>query len=569
MVRDVPKIVAAEHPNYTDKNASSASSFEFGLPKTLMGMVQRTILQAMSVLISFLWHMHQPFYKDLLRQNYVMPWTYLHATKDYLGMAALAEEFPEVHQTFNLVPSLVVQIEEYGLGQARDSSFDLVFKPVNELTTRERTQIVNEFFPVPVRTMLEPFPRYLELHERRNNGSAAHGFSDQDVRDIQVWWTLAWMDHDRRPEDLVKKGRGFSENDKAALRTLALETIREILPTYRRVQDEGIIEISTTPFYHPILPVLIDSQVDGRVPIDVHFPYDAREQLSRAQEFMRAKFGRIPEGLWPSEGAVSNDVALLAASLGFRWMATDEGILAKSGVDLSWDNRRRLYHPYQRGAITLFFRDRTISDLIGFQYMHAPASESANDLVHRLRDLPDGSHVLVALDGENPWDYYPNSGRDFLRRAFERIHQDPALEAVTLSEAVNRMPAEKLNWLAAGSWANANFNIWIGHPEDHQAWYWIVRAREALMAQRGEVPQAKWDLAYEELLVAEGSDWMWWFGNDFSSDSDAIFDALFRQHIGNIFELIGMPQPEGLEHPIKKSLEGRKMVMAPPPAGSL
>jgi alpha-amylase/alpha-mannosidase (GH57 family) len=516
----------------------------------------------MSVLVSFLWHMHQPFYKDLVKRNYVMPWTYLHATKDYLGMAALAEEFPDIHQTFNLVPSLVLQVEEYASGQASDPSFDLAFKPVDELTNAERTRILSDFFPVPVRTMLEPFPRYLELHSRRNG--ASNSFSDQEIRDIQVWWTLVWMDYDRRPFEFVEKGRNFSEKDKAALKTLVVQTISEVVPAYRRVQDQGTIEISTTPFYHPILPVLIDSHVDGRVPVDVHFPYDAREQLVRAQEFMRRRFGRVPEGLWPSEGSVSNDAALLVSSLGFRWMATDEGILAKSGVDLSWDNRRRLYHPYQRGDITLFFRDRTISDLIGFQYMHASANESASDLIHRLRDLPDGSHVLIALDGENPWDYYPNSGRDFLRRAFDGIQQDPGLEAVTLSEAMNRMPAQKLNWLAPGSWANANFSIWMGHAEDHQAWYWIVRAREALMARKGHVPQEQWDLAYEELLIAEGSDWMWWFGNDFSSDSDAIFDSLFRQHIGNIFQLIGKPEPEGLQTPIKKSLEGRKMVMAPP-----
>jgi alpha-amylase/alpha-mannosidase (GH57 family) len=520
----------------------------------------------MSILVSFLWHMHQPFYKDLVRQSYVMPWAYLHATKDYLGMPSLAGEFPELHQTFNLVPSLLLQLEEYASGKAQDAALDLAFKSVDELSEEERSTIIERFFPVPVRTMLQPFPRYFELYERRSDPTRHHTFSDQEIRDIQVWWTLAWMDHDRRPKTLVAKGRDFSEKDKAALRTVVQKTIREIIPMYRKMQDQGIIELSTTPFYHPILPLLIDSHADGRTPVDVHFPYDAREQLARAQTFMEKRFGRVPEGLWPSEGAVSNDVALLASSVGFRWMATDEGILAKSGVDLSWDNRRRIYHPYKRGDITVFFRDRALSDLIGFQYMHAPAAESANDLLVRLKATPDGSHVLIALDGENPWDYYPNSGRDFLRRLFEGIRKDPELEAVTLSEAMTRLAPEPLNWLAPGSWANTNFSIWIGHPEDHQAWRWIVRAREALMARKGLVPQREWDLAYEELLIAEGSDWMWWFGNDFSSDSDATFDSLFRQHIGNIFQLIGLPEPEGLDSPIKKNLEGRKLVMAPPPA---
>jgi alpha-amylase/alpha-mannosidase (GH57 family) len=520
----------------------------------------------MPVLVSFLWHMHQPFYKDLVRQCYVMPWAYLHATKDYLGMPALAEEFPDVHQTFNLVPSLILQVEEYASGKAQDASFDLAFKPVDKLTEDERNLILERFFPVPVRTMLQPFPRYFELYERRSDASRHHSFSDQDIRDIQVWWTLVWMDHDRRPKDFVAKGRDFSETDKAALRGIVLKTIGDVVPTYRRVQDQGTIEISTTPFYHPILPVLIDSHVDGHVPVDVQFPYDAREQLVRAQEFMHQRFGKVPQGLWPSEGSVSCDAALLASAVGFRWLATDEGILAKSGIDLNWDNRRRLYHPYKRSGMTLFFRDRPLSDLIGFQYMHAPAAESANDLIRRLQDMPDGSHVLIALDGENPWDYYPNSGRDFLRRVFEGIQKDGAVEAVTLSEAAQRMPAEKLEWLAPGSWANSNFSIWIGHPEDHQAWYWIVRAREALMARKSHVEADKWDLAYEVLLIAEGSDWMWWFGNDFSSDSDVLFDSLFRQHIGNIFQLIGLPEPEGLQNPIKKNLEGRKLVMAPPPS---
>ena len=522
----------------------------------------------MSVLVSFLWHMHQPFYKDLVRKTYVMPWAYLHGTKDYLGMPLLAGEFPEVHQTFNLVPSLIVQLEEYGAGKANDAVFELAFKPVEELNETDRGYIIERFFPVPVRTMLQPFPRYFELYERRSDPSRHHAFSDQDIRDIQIWWTLTWMDHDRRPKDFVEKGRNFTEKDKAALRKIVIKTIREIVPAYKQMQDRGVIEISTTPFYHPILPILIDSHVDGRVPVDVHFPYDAREQLERARKFISERFGRLPEGLWPSEGSVSNDAALLASSVGFRWMATDEGILAKSGVDLNWDNRRRLFHPFKRGDMTIFFRDRALSDLIGFQYMHAPAADSAGDLLRRLRDFPDGAHVVLALDGENPWDYYQNSGRDFLRRVFEGIQNEPALEAVTLSEAQKRIPAEKLDWLAPGSWASANFSIWIGHPEDHQAWAWIIRAREALMARKGHVPEDEWNLAYEELLIAEGSDWMWWFGNDFSSDNDAIFDSLFRQHIGNIYHLVGLPEPEGLKNPIKKNLEGRRLVMAPPPGGS-
>src|SRR5688572_10263570 len=512
----------------------------------------------MPTLISFLWHMHQPFYKDVVGNFYVMPWAYLHATKDYLGMVELSGEYPDVHQTFNLVPSLVVQLDEYARGVARDPLFDLAFAPAEDLDEASRALIAKKFFPVPVRTMVEPYPRYTELLSRRNES-----LTPRELRDIQVWWTLAWMDHDRRPAALVEKGRDFSVEDQHALRELVLNTIREIVPSYRRHQEAGSIEISTTPFYHPILPLLVNSRVDdNRVPVDFQWPEDALTQLSRARTFMAERFGRAPRGLWPSEGSVSQEMAELVSKAGFAWMATDEGILAKSGVPVyDGAERRRLYQPYRRGDVTVFFRDRNLSDLIGFHYMHGSARDGAHDLLRRLKEIPEGSHVSIILDGENPWDYYPASGRDFLRFVFEGIQKDAALEAVTLSEAQARMTPATLDWLAPGSWAGANFGIWMGHAEDHEAWRWIVRAREALTAARGKVPVERWDQAHEELLVAEGSDWMWWFGNDFTSEEDPVFDSLFRRHIGNIYYLLHLPQPEGLEIPIKKSLAGKSGVM--------
>jgi alpha-amylase/alpha-mannosidase (GH57 family) len=508
-------------------------------------------------LVSFLWHMHQPFYKDVVGNSYVMPWAYLHATKDYLGMVELSGEFPDIHQTYNLVPSLVLQLDEYARGEARDPLFDLAFTPAEALDEAGRALLVQKFFPVPVRTMVDPYPRYADLLSRRNQR-----LSTQDLRDIQMWWTLAWMDEDRRPAALVEKGANFSVADQQALRDLVLDAIRDVVPAYRRHQDAGSIEISTTPFYHPILPLLVNSRVDdASVPVEVYFPEDALEQLRRARAFMAKRFGRAPRGLWPSEGSVSEAMATLVAAAGFEWMATDEGILEKSGVHVYDADRWKLYRPYKRDAITIFFRDRNLSDLIGFHYMHGAPRDSAQDLVRRLREIPPGSHVSIILDGENPWDYYPNSGRDFLRHVFDGIRHEPALEAVTLSEAYDRVTPERLNWLAPGSWAGANFAIWMGHPEDHEAWEWIVRARAALMSRKAAVPEELWSQAYEELLVAEGSDWMWWFGNDFTSESDSIFDSLFRRHISNIFQLVGLPVPEDLENPIKKSLGGRSSVM--------
>ena len=274
----------------------------------------------MSTLVSFLWHMHQPFYKDLARKKYVMPWAYLHATKDYFGMPALLEEFPHVHQTFNLVPSLILQIEEYARDEAHDESLDLAFRPVDALSQEERRFIVKNFFPVPVQTMILPFPRYAELHQHREQGGA---FSDADIRDVQAWWTLAWLDHDHLPKELIEKGRDFTEADKAALRQIVLQTIRRVIPEYRRMRQAGSIEISTTPFYHPILPLLINSRVDDpNVPVDVRIPDDAHEQLLRSRNFMHERFGEYPTGLWPSEGSVSDVVARMASSAS-GWIPMD------------------------------------------------------------------------------------------------------------------------------------------------------------------------------------------------------------------------------------------------------
>jgi alpha-amylase/alpha-mannosidase (GH57 family) len=472
-------------------------------------------------------------------------------------MVEMHREFPDIHQTFNLVPSLILQLEEYARGEARDPLFNLAFTPAEDLDAASRALVARKFFPVPVKTMVEPYPRYAELLGRRYEK-----LTDQEIRDIQVLWTLVWMDEERRPARLVAKGRDFNLVEQASLRDMVLETLREIVPAYRRHQDEGSIEISTTPFYHPILPLLVNSRVDDPgVPIEFQFPEDALEQLQRARAFMQERFGRAPRGLWPSEGSVSDAMSELVAKAGFEWMATDEGILSKSGVPIYDGNRHRLYRPYRRNNLTVFFRDRTISDLIGFHYMHGAARDSAADLLRRLKEVPTDSHVSIILDGENPWDYYASSGRDFLKFVFEGIRQEPSLEAVTLSEAQRRVQPEPLNWLAPGSWAGANFGIWMGHPEDHEAWSWIVRARAALMSQKGVASDDQWTQAHEELLVAEGSDWMWWFGSDFTSDEDAVFDALFRRHIGNIYRLLGLPEPEGLQNPIKKSLAGRTGVM--------
>ena len=333
------------------------------------------------------------------------------------------------------------------------------------------------------------------------------------------------------------------------------------MPAYRRQQEQGTIEISTTPFYHPILPLLINSRVDdGNVPVDFHFPEDAREQLRAHAPSCKSGSAGAREACGRRRDRCRKRWPNLCRSAGFEWMATDEGILAKSGVHVYDGDRHRLYQPYRRGDVTIFFRDRNLSDLIGFHYMHgAGARQRAGS-----HAAVEGNSGRLARFHHSRWreslGLLPASGRDFLRFLFDGIQKDPALEAVTLSEARGSHDAGNTGLAGAGFLGRRELRHLDG-PSGRSRGLGVDRPRaRGLMERKGGLLQDQWDLAYEELLVAEGSDWMWWFGNDFSSDDDAVFDALFRQHIGNIYRLMGLPQPDGLDIPIKKSL-GKSGVM--------
>ena len=533
--------------------------------------------------VALLWHMHQPFYQDLATGEHILPWVRLHAIKDYWGMAALLREFPQIRATFNLVPSLLVQLESFAREEARDRHLELGLKPADKLTEEERAFCVDQFFHAHRARMIDPYPRYAELLARRESGGAGLSarsqvaqFSIDDIRDLQVWHKLVWIDQyyferDERIRALVARGRRFTEEDKATLRTVELELLRQVVPEYRDASARGQIEISTSPFYHPILPLLCDSDVylrthpASRMPRErFRRPEDAAEQLSRAVALHERLFGRRPDGLWPSEGSVSDAMVSLVAAAGFRWMATDEEILAKTiGREFTRDGRGQvdlpesLYRPYRIGQegrqVVCGFRDHSVSDLIGFSYASWPADSAADDFVQRLADAGAGyasrtgggeATVFVILDGENAWEHFEGQGRPFLRALYRRLATHPELKTVTMSEACTA-PRDTLPSIFPGSWINADFYIWIGHPDDQRAWGQLADARRALEAASG-VPPESLARAWEEMLIAEGSDWFWWYGDDHSSDHDRTFDELFRRHVINIYRALGKPVPEAL-----------------------
>jgi alpha-amylase/alpha-mannosidase (GH57 family) len=516
--------------------------------------------------------MHQPFYKDLVSGEYKLPWTRMHALKDYYGMVSILEEFPKIRQTFNLVPSMMAQVAEYAAGKAVDPFLEAALKPSESLTDADRAFLLRHSFYSDPQRMIYRHPRYGELFNAWQVQRASGGrvlFSAQDFRDLQVWSQLAWFDEEFQEKDpevreWVRRGRDFTLADQLRMGEKQRELVGRVLPEYRARAALGQIEISTTPYYHPILPLLCDSDIAAvshpGVPLPPRFRYpdDARWQLVLAREYIARQFGVAPAGLWPSEGSVSDEVLALAADTGFSWAATDSGVLSRTlnqtvGVD-------RLYRPFQwrQGGrpLGVIFRDHMLSDLIGFVYSKMDAAAAAEDFLSRIRDncagiLATGRDALapIILDGENAWEYYDRNGRPFFRELYRRISEDQRMAAVTVSEAFQLMPAEPLDHIFPGSWINANFDVWIGAEEDNQAWTQLLRARETFDRTAG-VPEERRRLAFEELLIAEGSDWCWWYGPEHDSANRPEFDQLFRSHLANIYRFLDLAPPEELSRPI-------------------
>jgi alpha-amylase/alpha-mannosidase (GH57 family) len=535
-----------------------------------------------TVAVAFLWHLHQPYYTDPLTHIAPFPWVRLHATKGYFDMAVLLEEYPEMHATVNLTPSLLLQLQEQEQGRVRDVFLSHAARPAADLSPEERAFILRHFFAANWDTMVRPHERYYSLLIQRGRrvedldaGRVTTRFSTQDFLDVQVWHNLAWFGHRavaRYPalRELIAKGRQFTEAEKHEVLSIQHDVVRQLIPLFKRLADREQIELSTTPFFHPILPLLINtefakrSRPDSTLPPSFAHPEDARAQLRAAVELHTSLFGQRPAGLWPSEGSVCPELIPMCAELGFRWTATDEGILAES-VE-AWNRERMLYRPYlvsfEGREVAFLFRDRELSDAMGFIYARNDPGAAVGDFLARLATVAERSPeerplVPVILDGENPWEYYPDGGEQFLRTLYTtivageqgRFRFHPVTPARDLTQ---HPPSARLNRLHTGSWINADLKIWIGHPEENDAWDRLGRTRRFLERQQQEGLTAgdAIETAWKELYAAEGSDWFWWYGDDFVTDHKGIFDQLFRLHLGNVFRTLKTDVPEFLLHPI-------------------
>jgi alpha-amylase/alpha-mannosidase (GH57 family) len=541
------------------------------------------------IAVAFLWHQHQPYYPDDLAGDNPMPWVRLHGVKDYYGMAMHLLECPEMRCTINLVPSLLVQIEAYTERGATDRPLEASRLPASGLSEADALYLLDHFFMANYEQMIRPLPRYYELLQRRAPSKntareALRRFSERDFRDLQVLFNLAWVhplaiERDAELRALRTKGRHFTEADKELLLVKHLDLLRQIIPLHRQLAERGQVELTTTPFYHPILPLLFDKKLAREAMPDVKLPRytggyldDAATHVQRAVAHHAALFASPPRGMWPAEGSVCQPMIPLLAQNGIRWIATDEGVLNQAtqgfvGRDAHGHmrNASHLYRPYRvregEHELGIVFRDHALSDMIGFHYQRSRGEEAAADFVRHLHEIreavPADQPVLVSviLDGENCWEHYPDGAVPFLRTLYRLCTSDPAIRPVQIGEYLEaNPPRDTLPHLFAGSWINHDFAIWVGHEEDNTAWDALHQAREHLR-QRSQQPLVGAETlrkAWEELYIAEGSDWFWWYGEDHSSAQDALFDYLFRKHLQNVYVLLGDSPPVALSRPIKR-----------------
>jgi len=544
--------------------------------------------------VAFIWHQHQPLYKcrdsvSVAPGQYRLPWVRLHGTKDYLDLVLLLERYPKLHQTVNLVPSLILQLEDYIAGTAFDPYLTVALTPTEQLGREQHQFIIEHFFDANHHTLIDPHPRYAQLYQQRQEKGQAwclENWSLQDYSDLLAWHNLAWFDplfwDDPDIAQWLKQGKDFTLGDRQRIYSKQREILSRIIPQHRKMQDAGQLEVTTTPYTHPILPLLADTNI-GRVAVpNMNLPQqrfqwaeDIPRHLQKAWDMYKDRFGRLPRGLWPSEQAVSPQMLPYVAQQGFQWLCSDEAIL---GCTLKQFFHRdgagnvlepeALYRPYRLetpdGDLAMVFRDHRLSDLIGFSYAGMEPRRAAADLVGHLeaiartlkyRQPGDGTAlenpwlVTIALDGENCWEHYHLDGKPFLEALYQTLSDDPQIQLVTVAEFLEKFPPTETlpaNQLHSGSWVDGSLTTWIGDPAKNRAWDLLTAARQVL-ANHPEATEENNPEAWEALYAAEGSDWFWWFGEGHSSNQDAMFDQLFREHLSAIYQALNEPVPPELK----------------------
>ena len=464
------------------------------------------------------WHMHQPLYRDPFTETYLLPWTFLHTIKDYYDMPSYLREF-NIKVNFNLTPVLIEQIEDYSKGEVKDKFLQAVSKEPDQLTPEE-IEFLKTFTGANIHKPIYRFERLREILSKEK-------LNKKDILDLQTLNLLAWCGRTLKKElkELFKKGRNYTGEEKELILKKAFELIKGTLEVYKELYNNGKIGLSTTPYYHPLIPILLNPEcVREATPgvelpnFDVSFREDAVKQVKLAKAKFKKHFGREPIAFWPAEGGVSDETLNLFSSEGIKLTATDEAVLYNTfqGGDI--------YRGYNhKSGIRIFFRNRELSDLIGFVYQSWNEEDAVSDFIGRLWRIYERSDknplVFVILDGENCWEYYRENGIPFLEKFYGTLQKQDWIETLTLQEVLERedIAYKGLDYIKAGTWFNGNFLKWIGNKEKNRYWEMLIETKKV----------AKNDY----ILVAEGSDWFWWQGEDIKAPFLEIFDKLYKNFL--------------------------------------
>lgn len=522
--------------------------------------------------------MHQPVYE--IEGTYLMPWARLHAVKDYLDMILVLEKFPNLKLNFDVVPALMDTIVNYINGY-HDIHSELTVSDTEKLSDEEKSFILNNFFSPKFETMLYKSENYKSLYQKRFSKDTCdiNDFSAQELSDLMALFNLVWIDpvhDDRYPriKELWKKQYNYTLEDRIEIINIHRQIIKEIIPTYKKYIDEGRIELTTSAYYHSILPILIDLKASTKntfttegLPPTLGMLDDARKQIRMALDKVEEIMGVRPKGFWPPELCLGPKTLNLLAKEGIEWTISDEGILSDSiNFDFIRDFKGNLNDPYhltkvyeyqtKTKPINVIFRDRSIPNLINFEYAGIDSKMAANDLFDKIKVIqnkllvsPDQTHLLtIALDGENCWENYQNDGNDFLAKIYSLIENDETLETVLISDYIKKDKHKKtLNKIYSGSWIDKTFQYWVGEPTKNKAWSYLKHTKdvyEAFAKQNKNYPHL--DAAYRELMIAQGSDWFWWYGEPNNSGQDFVFDYIFRERLKNVYLILGIEPPEYL-----------------------
>ncbi len=545
------------------------------------------------------WHMHQPQYCNMMSGEYQQPWTYLHAIKDYVDMAAHIESVPHARAVVNFAPILLDQLADYA-GQVRsflregksirDPLLDALGAATLPIEPEARISLIKACLRANQTRLIDRFKPYKKLAELARwccgHSDTLTYLSDQFLVDIIVWYHLAWIGETVRRSDvrirkLMEQGGNYTLHDRRSLMTIIGELLSSVIDRYARLAKAGKVEISVTPYAHPILPLLLDvksardAMPDAPLPQIEAYPGGAdrsdwhmREAINTCEQY----FGFRPQGCWPSEGGVSTATLKLLQKHGFRWAATGETVLFNSVAhDERWHGRPReelLYRPYHvdAGETACFFRDDGLSDMVGFTYSDWHADDAVANLIHHLENIaaagePDPKRIVsIILDGENAWEYYPENGYYFLSALYQQLSDHPAINLTTFSEylAADGHEVHELKQLVAGSWVYGTFSTWIGDKDKNRGWDMLAEAKQMFdeVTANGRVESDQLAAAQHQLSICEGSDWFWWFGDYNPADSVQDFDRLFRLHLANLYQLLGKEPPEYLAHAFSHGSSG-------------